>query len=276
MGTEATETAALLARWDAFLGKIEGTMHETLEDAGPALFELALAEDGGVVPFLNGTAAVKRQVQDLIGRIHTTWHDQVRPKLRAADPEEKHWDELAESIKGSNQSDGASPVIFRWETVLCGQVAERLHERTLGEARTSFRCTLCSADIEVTENLFRAHYVACPYCSGRNTYEPSTALRETLHFTANHLARYRALDLHDELEAQHERCGRARVPVPDEAVEALRAAHIAYYTKMLKERIAVVPEFAQTYEGDLDRYLREFKIKEAHLKGLPVPSPFSN
>ncbi|QDV08002.1 hypothetical protein Poly30_35380 [Planctomycetes bacterium Poly30] len=208
------EAAALVARWEAFLAKIEATLQETLEDAEPALQELALAKDGGVVPFLNGTAAVKRQVQNLTGRIHETWHDQVRPKLRAADPEKVHWDELAESRKGSTLSDASSTLVTRWETVLCGRVAERLHARTMGGARTSFRCTLCSADVEVTENLFRAHYVACPFCGGRNTYEPSSALRETLHFTADHLARFRTLDLHDALEAAHDRCSAERIGTP--------------------------------------------------------------
>lgn len=275
MEPNAAETHALVARWDTFLAKIERTLHETLADAEPALLELILADDGGVVPFLNSTAAVKSQLQNLTHRIHETWHNQVRPKLRAADPDEEHWDELAESIKGSDLNDGSSTVIQRWETVLCGRAAERLHERTMGDARVAFRCTLCSADIEVTDQLYRAHYIACPYCSGRNTYEPSSSLRETLHFTASHLARYRALDLHDVLEAAHERCSQERSPVPDEPIEALREAHVAYYTKYLQERMAVVPEFAASYDKDLARYLHEFETKRALLKGLPVPTPFA-
>ncbi len=272
MGQEATATAPLIARWDTFLAKIEATFVETMEDAEPALLEVMVDEDGGVVPFLQSVSAVKSQIQGLLGKVHVTWTEKVRPLLLEADPEETTWDELKESIKGSDLTDGAGTRIQRWETVLCGRAAEELHKRTLERARTSFRCTLCSADIEVTENLFRSHYIACPYCSGRNTYEPSSELREPLHFTADHLARYRALELHDELEAAHERCRLIRGPVPDEQIEDLRALHMAYHTKVLHERIAVVPDFEPTLEADLERRAREFEIKEYQLRCLPVPT----
>ncbi len=270
MGNLEAQTAPLIARWDTFLSKLEGTMQGTLVDAEPALLELVVDPDGGVVPFLQSVSALRTQVLQMMNRVDPTWREKVRPLLQEADPDQESWDELDESRKGSDLSDRSSEVFERWETVVAGKAAELVYAKMIEGARTTFRCTLCSADMEITENLFRAHYETCPYCSGQNTYEPSTELRSVHHFTADHLARYRALDAHDALMAQHARCSAERSPVGDEFIAALREAHMTYYTLLLRERIKVVPEYESTFDADLGRYVKEFELKEKQLKGLPI------
>ena len=263
-------TAHLIARWDTFLSKLDGTMQGTLADAEPALLELVIDPDGGVVPFLQSVSAIRSQLLQMMHRVDPTWREKVRPLLREADPNQESWDELHESRKGSDLADRSSEVFERWETVVSGKAAGRVYAKMIEGARTTFRCTLCSADMEITENLYRAHYETCPYCSGQNTYEPSTELREVHYFTADHLARYRALDAHDALMAQHRLCSAERSPVGDEFIAALRDAHMNYYTQLLRERIKVVPEYKATFDADLQRYAQEFELKEKQLKGLPI------
>ena len=270
MANLEAQTAPLIARWDAFLGKLDDTMRGTLADAEPALLEVVVAPDGGVVPFLQSIAAIKTQVHKMMGRVDPTWREKVRPLLQEADPEEESWDELHESCKGSDLSDQSSETLERWETVVGGKAAELVYAQMIERTRTTFRCTLCSADMEITENLYSAHYETCPFCSGQNTYEPSSELRSVHHFTADHLARYRALDAHDALRAAHDRCSQERSPAGDEFIEALREAHVAYYTQLLRERIKVVPEYEATFDADLQRYVHDFELKEKQLKGLPI------
>lgn len=270
MGNHEAQTAPLIARWDTFLGKLDATMRDTLAEAEPALLELIVDPEGGIEPFLQSMSSLRTQVLNMMNRIDPTWREKVRPLLQEADPDQESWDELAESRKGSDLSDRSSEVHERWATVVNGKGAELIYEKMIRGARTTFRCTLCSADMEITENLFRSHYETCPYCSGQNTYEPSTELRSVHYFTADHLARYRALDAHDALMAEHERCNEERSPVGDEFIAALRAAHMTYYTQLLRERIKVVPEYEATFDADLQRYVREFELKERQLKGLPL------
>ena len=270
MANREAQTAPLIARWDTFLGKLNGTMRDTLADAEPALLELIVDPDGGIEPFLQSMSSLRTQVINMMHRIDPTWREKVRPLLQVADPDEESWDELAERCKGSELSDSSSEVYERWATLVNGRGAELVYEKMIKGARTAFRCTLCSADMEVTENLYRAHYETCPYCSGQNTYEPSTELRSVHYFTADHLARYRALDAHDALMVEHERCSKVRGPVDDESLAALRKAHMTYYTRLLAERIKVVPEYESTFDADLQRYVLEFELKEKQLKCLPI------
>jgi hypothetical protein len=251
----------LQSRWDTFLARIEQRFHETLAEAAPAC--LAMLRDGNyeITPMLVGWQAIKSQCMDLITQIGDTWTKKVSPAMEAQGYSGPGYDWSTEAAKCSNLEAKLLHEIEIADTTLMGQCAQAYYDHVLANLREEFRCSQCGAPVVVESNIYRSHYLPCPFCATVNTYNPSTKVRGVEWFVVDHLASYRCLPLYQAMMDAANARSRARVANRAPLEAAYQQAALAYWDSYLLERIRIVPELAEFYEADRARRLREIGIE---------------
>jgi hypothetical protein len=256
--TLATNVAIsdLQVRWDAFLQKIEARVTATLDEAEPALLDMWRADRDGILAVITAWQAVQTQLQVLIGRIGSTWSEQVGPGMEAHGFTSPGYDWHEELARGEVLAARLRLALARREIVIRGALGRAMHHWAITDDAFAFTCSRCKAPLHVTTDIFNAHYETCAWCSTVNTYEPSTRVRSVEWFACDAIAAADCLRLWDALQLAESDWSAARRPVPEPIRTQYRAAALAHHRALLHARIAVNPALATTFDADTAQYER--------------------
>lgn len=239
-------------RWIGFLDKLEARLDELLSQSAVALPQLIDLLGFDPIPFSNALTGVCTQAKDVIGRIETTWREQVEPAFENALQD----DDAAEIIererqRGDLRQSAMEEKLRRAEVAICADAAHRMLAEGRKVLASHFSCSQCKGPLPVRQQFFRAYYVACDYCRNVNTFEPGMVARNVEHFCAHALAEAAALEAwfrhHKAQEARRSHDGGDRGDLRVTLVKL----YSEYVEAYLRAKIALVPEYEHTW--DLDR-----------------------
>lgn len=103
------------------------------------------------------------------------------------------------------------------------------------------------------QQFFRSYYQTCEYCQTVNTFEPGAVARNVEHFAMHPLAEEQSLDeymAYWDIEAQFKSQRDDEPQTIDR--ETVLEVYTQYAEKYLQARIAIVPEYQEQYEDDLE------------------------
>jgi len=242
-----------VARWTAFLEKIETRHAELLAAAEASLPDLVPQSDFELLPFSNALTAVRVQCIELGQKIQRTWSDSAGAALEQAGT-----DTAQARQAGSRCAFRMQLALRRAEVAIAAAAADTVVERAFHILKADFKCKRCGAPLNPRRDFFRSHYVTCPYCQTVNTFEPGMVARQVEHFAVHALAERAALPaqlLFLEAE-EHFRDRRSpQAPTRERLVELYGASVDAY----LAERVRLLPDAARTLAEDrrakMDSYI---------------------
>jgi len=127
-----------------------------------------------------------------------------------------------------------------------------------------FKCTQCSAKIEVNKGIFHAHYVTCDYCNTVNTFTPSDKIL-AIRWVVDNIAKYKVIDRWDAMQKARENYHKLRSWSPGEdmtkhkaALKAREETERAFWTGFFTERAAYLPQYKETIAYDTDVKMKFF------------------
>jgi hypothetical protein len=232
----------LIARWDAFLQKMETRFEESLEQGQQAVLDSLDDNDFDYFTSVRTLMAIRSRIDaSLIRKIDDTWQQQVEPLMRA---DGHYWAE--ESHKGYHTSDTMHERMSLWQYITEGRLAEKYYGHAIGLINRNFFCTQCNAPLQVKHDFFMAQYVPCSYCNTVNTFEPETRYVTIGWNVVDSMAALYALQEYKDMLAARS----AGAAVYEQAVRK-------YYERYFDERIKLMPHTVATREQDIERKIRQ-------------------
>lgn len=267
----------ILERWDAFLTNIDTRFHEQLSQAGAVLPSLLDLQDFDTSGFATAWQGIESQMKDLIAKVDDTWQDKVSPAFdEIKDREEAAIEEAegdleayherfypimnAAQDKGRNLQHQLDKELHRYQVITFAEAGRKLSTRAREILSGGFSCSQCKAPLPVQQQFFRSYYHNCDYCQTVNTFEPGTIARNVEHFAMHPLAEEVALTeyfAYWDIESKY-RSQRDDEPEEVSADEVL-ALYKIYVEKYLRARIAIIPDYQQQYEKDLEGKLEHLR-----------------
>lgn len=267
----------ILERWDNFLANIESRFHEQLSQAGAILPSLLDLQDFNTSGFATAWQGIESQMKDLIAKIDDTWQDKVSPAFdEIKDAEEATIEEAegdleeyharfypvyyAAQDKGRSLQHKLDKELHRYQVTTFAEAGRKLSARAHEILSSGFSCSQCKAPLPVLQQFFRSYYQTCEYCQTVNTFEPGTIARNVEHFAMHPLAEEAALaeyfvywDIENKYRSQ-------RDDEPEEvSADEVLSQYKTYVEKYLRARIAIIPDYQQQYEKDLEAKLEHLR-----------------
>ncbi len=256
----SSEYLALVTKWDAFLKKIETRFNESLAHAEEAVLDNLKESDYDMQSTMLAWTGIKSQLQDLSKRINDVFDNTVEPKMAEY---REQWDLIVEKEKGVELAESFYPRIERFEIILEGKVGQKVYDNAIRYLNEIFKCTQCSAKLEIKKDIFRSHYVSCGYCNTVNTFTPSTKISQA-GWVIDFIAKNNAIEEWDEVVESENELRNLRVPSADEdkteytrAFAKLEKATKTYWTRLLNERNALEITRKEHFEADLDSKMKD-------------------
>ena len=232
----------LIARWDAFLQKMDTRFEASLLQGEQAVLDSLEENNYDYYASLRTLMAIRSQVDaSLIRKINDTWQQQVEPLMRA---DGHYWAD--ESFKGHQAADDMHERMSLWQYITEGRLAEKYYGHAIQLINRDFFCTQCNAPLQVKKDFFMAQYVACHYCAAVNTFEPETKYVTLGWNVVDSMSALYALQEYGEML-------KARSLNPLAYEQAVRK----YYEKYFDERIKLLPHTAHTREQDIERKIKQ-------------------
>ena len=249
------EYLKLVVRWEAFLGKMETRFTESLVNAEEAILDNLNESDYDLTPTMTAWSGIKSQLQNLDNKIEDTFNNKVKPKMLDYIEE---WDVIDEKQKGVRLGDSFRKRIERFEIVLEGKVSKLFFNHAIKELNKDFKCTQCSAKIEVKKDVFRSHYVSCDYCNTVNTFTPNDKIT-AIRWVVDNIAKYDSIAEWDTMKEYYDKYKELRSPSHgDENKEHIEAfkkredAERAFWLKYFTLRSEFLSDYKDTIEHDID------------------------
>lgn len=246
-------SAAVVARWDAFLAQIHerfrGVMQEAREGC-PALLEQANFDP---LPMGNAWSAIEMRAKQLETKIEETWSGQVE---RAFDESGAPPQVIAqERWKGDALRTAIEVERERTRIKIYADAGRRFYERATSEGGRTFPCSRCGAPIEVPFT-FRALNLPCTHCTTVNGFEPGTNMRMgeiCVHPLCEEASWDRWLAMH-----RAEATWRTTRDTTIEILKTWERAQLAFWHAYLSARIRFLPDTAKDFDKDLRGRMAHF------------------
>ncbi len=226
--------SAASERWKIFLDKIQAKGNEFFASMRSEALPMFKKNNGDPMPVGTALHAINMQLVNLCKKVDDTWAQQVENVFRkegTSDNEIERQRMLGEHVQFDLHRE------FKLlETEINHQMAQHIMSLAESTKRTSpINCSQCSAPLVIPAHIYMAEHITCAFCQTVNTYEPGTYQRLVGTFCAEHMARWKALDLlKQEIEIQRE-VNSLRGGALQKAKQRLREAHEAYSKKYLDE-----------------------------------------
>ena len=249
------------ARWNAFLGKIEGTFAQLMAEAHAGCLELLDLNQLDPIAMSNAWSGIRAEVFALQEKVGSTWREKVEAAFDAAGVDKP--EVYAEEARGRALASRLLLEAERKEIAIFADAGDRILAAAQRVLRNEHRCTECGAELPIPGQLFRSIHVTCTYCDRVNTFEPGTQVRMVEHFCSHHLSQRAALEEWNGLKAAEQ----ARRDTRGDTIEGLRALELAmrrYWTAYFRARASVVPELARDLERDIESRMRPFRDEMAN------------
>lgn len=248
---------ALVAKWDAFLGKIDTRFLDSMQSAEEAILDNLVESNYDIQATSLAWQGIKAQLREFSTKIENTFELTVKPQMEVF---VKHFDLINEDQKGEHLKESIYLRIERFELILKGKVAETYYDYAIKDLLEPLQCTQCSATIEVKKDIFRSHYISCNYCNAVNTFTPNDKVAMIAQVVRD-LACYRSLKEWDESQtalAQYN-----DLPNRADANETALAKSIAafkiredkeraYWNKFFQEKYKITSENEGQFEHDVE------------------------
>lgn len=259
---EHPEFLVLVEKWDTFLEKINTRFEESIEYAEEAVMENLVESDFDILPTTRAWQGMKSQLMGISEKIDKTFDEKVKPQMQVYKEE---WELLDQDKKGIVLRESIYTRIERNERLIEGKVAQKFYDHAIQLLNNDFNCTQCSAKLEVKKDLFRSHYVSCNYCNTVNTFTPNTKIAEIRGFAVDNIAKYKAMQEWDNYIKAQSTFHEIRPPSENDD----RTTYITgfkkredternYWTKYFTERSALLPEYEETIEHDVNVKMKHF------------------
>jgi phage FluMu protein Com len=246
--------ADVVARWDAFLSKIDRAFEDLLNEARLGCLELAQANE--TVAMSNAWQGVRSEVFALTERIGTTWRDKVEATFEQSGLEGAALHE--QEMRGRALERSMLHRFERKEIELYGEAGEFVLARARDEEGREFRCTQCGAALPVPARALRSVHVTCDYCRAVNTFEPGTHVRAVEHFCGHHLSQRAALEQWEAMKAAEHLRRDTRGETPEVRAQLERTTR-AYWQAYFSARAQLLPELEQDIAREVEARMRGFK-----------------
>lgn len=255
------EFLKLVEKWDAFLGKMATRFNESLVNAEEALIDNLEESDYDINPTMTAWQGIKSQLQGLRTKIDTTFDDKVAPQMLEYI---ERWDLIDEDQKGVRLGEGFLDRIERFEIILEGKISTKFYDHAVKGLNENFKCTQCSAKIEVRKDVFHSHYVSCEYCNTVNTFTPNDKITQ-IRWVVDNLAKYTAITEWDIMQQAKKEFQDIRPPSEEQDKTEYIAAYKkreeterTFWTKYFTERSEFLPDYKETIEHDVDVKMKWF------------------
>ena len=258
---EHPEYLKLVEKWDTFLAKMNTRFEESLVNAEEALLDNLVESNYDMVSSMQAWSGIKSQLQSLSDKIEDTFDNTVKPQMLEYKEE---WDILDEGQKGIAMGESFYERIDRYQVLLEGKIAQRFYNHAVQFLNEDFKCTQCSAKLEIKKDIFRSHYVSCDYCNTVNTFTPNDKIAQ-IRWVVDKIVELKCLDERDEKDVAYKALNSLRSPAEGEdkteivnAYKKCEDAEKKYWSTYFKERYAFLPEYEETYEHDIEVKMRFF------------------
>ncbi len=245
-------------RWEVFLNKIEDRFNEVIsksEEVLPLIFEHSELE---TVSFINAWTGIYQQCLSLYCKIEDTWHDKIEALILDAGYDIDSREMVSERNKGFDRRFKLESELKAAEIRVHAKASYRLIEEVKKRLEAGFACTQCQAPLPLRKDFFRSYYTTCNYCQTVNTFEPGSLGRNVEHFALHALAEEAGWPFQLEYDkAIHENYKSFHDVYHKDQLVALYQQYVEAY---LKRRIAIIPEYQDRYEKDLQAKM-DFLIK---------------
>lgn len=236
-------SAEVIARWDAFLGKLRGRADDVLTEARNGSRALLDQTDDDLQPLSNAWDAIRARLLDLGQKIDEIWRAEVDPKLEGL-PEAAvdHEREKGRALRNALDIDHE-----RHRVAAFGEAARRLLARA-AEPAPLVACPRCGFRFAPAVGR-HAVDVPCGSCRAVVTCQPSRWIwvaESAAHMLAEESSFPQWLLAHAAEEASRRTRGR-RIELM-KAEEAARIAHARAYFAAIAARL---PERAATLDHDV-------------------------
>jgi len=256
------EFLKLVEKWNSFLEKMEIRFNESLVNAEEALFDNLEESNYDLTPTMVAWQSIKSQLMDLGNKVDKTFDEKVLPQMLEY---KEHYDLLDEAAKGRHLREH---VIFkkleRFEVVLEGGISTKFYNHAVQFLNKDFKCTQCSAKLEVKKDVFHAHYVSCDYCNTVNTFTPNDKI-SAIRWVVDNIAKYQAIAEWDAMEQAREELHDIRPPHEGQdnteyvaAYKKREDAERAFWTKYFTLRSEFLTDYKETIPSDVDNKMKWF------------------
>ncbi len=243
----------LINRWDDFLHKIETRFHQSLQQAEEACIHQLKETDYDYYTVYRSWQGMKSQIQQLPRKIDETWDNAVEPQMRALGD---FW--MEENHKGSHLEERLYKDMETFERLLEGELSQLFYNHANKTSNKDFSCTQCQASLEVKKNLFRAHYITCPYCQAVNTFEPDTKYLQIGWNVIDNIAALKTEETRRTMQQALDELQEVRPPAPDRMWEKYRQAYLSYWEAFFKEKAKMDVTAEERYDKDMQRKQLEY------------------
>lgn len=259
--TQHPEFLKLVEKWESFLGKMEIRFNESLVNAEEALLDNLVESNYDINPTMIAWSGIKSQLQGLRTKIDTTFNERVSPQMLEYI---ERWDLIDEDQKGVRLGEGFLDKIERFEITLEGKIAKRFYNHAVKHLNENFKCTQCSAKIEVNKKVFHTHYVSCDYCNTVNTFTPNNKITQ-IRWAVDNIAKFNVITEWDTMTKAQRDFHDIRPPSEDQdKTEYIKAyknredTERLFWTKYFTERSEFLPDYKETIEYDVDNKMKWF------------------
>ncbi len=152
----------LIARWDAFLQKMETCFEDALLQGEQAVLDSLDENNYDYYASLRTLMAIRSQVDaSLIRKINDTWQQQVEPLMRV---DGSYW--IEESYKAHNTADTMHERMSLWKYITEGRLSEKYYDHAIQLINRDFFCTQCNAPLQVKKTFYGTVRCLPLLCSG--------------------------------------------------------------------------------------------------------------
>lgn len=243
----------LMARWDAFLSKIEDRFNESLAHAEESCIAQLQESDYDYETVMRSWQGMKATIRELIKKVDEVWQDKVEYEMRAVGD---FWSD--ENIKRSELTDRLEDELGSFERQLEGKLSQLFYDHAIKLADKKQRCTQCNADIQIRNDLFRAQYITCNYCNAINTIAPETKFLKVGWGVVDNIAKIKCQAEFDAMETSIEAIQKHRGQAPSSYWDSYEKAYFNYWERFFVERIKLNIEAKERYDNDMARKRKEF------------------
>ena len=242
-------TQQVMARWDAFLAKLQQRHSDLMAEAveGCQMLHLQASLDPGAMT--NAWQAIEVRAKNLGSKIDDTWSDKVEEAFEDVGASSAVEDR--ERAKGEALYDRLEVETGRTRVSIFADAARRIAERARHEQSTEHNCTQCGAALAIPEGTTRAINISCAQCSSVNTYEPGTWARMVEGYCVHPLVEEATWD-HTMAVRQAESRRNAARHETLELIQAHEQAMINQNLAYFRTRASLFPVFA----GDENEYVQ--------------------
>lgn len=242
-----------IARWDAFLAKIEERYDQVMTEAYEGCLGLVEECDDDPGPMTIAWMAMNARAIDLEMKVSHTWSDKVSDLFYSAgidgDPHFARGQALARKMERQRE---------QTRVKLYADVARRIWGRAREHEVSEISCDQCAAPMPVPRT-FQSINVACQHCGATNTFEPSPRVRAVTVHCVHPLCEEQCWDLWVAMKQAEDALNDARGE-PPHLKKAWEEAQIAYWRAYLEAQARMLPHKAATLDKDLDGKMAAFYL----------------